>query len=292
MAGKLAIGVDVGGTKILAGVFDAEGRVQETARRETPTHSQEALLDAFEEIVSELRSPEVGAVGFAVPARVDRRTGAALGAVNVPLHELRLREEMEMRLGLPVVLENDAGAATLAELRHGAGRGVSDLVLLTLGTGVGGGVVIDGRLYRGWAELGHMVIVEDGEPCQGACTGRGHVESYCSGHAASRLAVQLLGPGATAEDLIEQRHAGLEQIGKHLGTAIGSLVNIFHPEVVVLGGGFGLAAGELLLGPARAAILREALAPGGEEVRLVLADLGEDAGMIGAGLVGLEALDA
>jgi predicted NBD/HSP70 family sugar kinase len=136
-----------------------------------------------------------------------------------------------------------------------------------------------------------MVIVEDGERCQGACTGHGHVESYCSGNAARRLAAKVLGPGATGQDLVEQRHPALAQIGKHLGTAIGSLVNIFHPEVVVIGGGFGIDAGELLLGPAREAIMREALAPGGDEVRLVLAELGEQAGMIGAGLVGLEALD-
>ena len=118
---------------------------------------------------------------------------------------------------MPVGVINDGSAAALAEFAHGAGRGTRDLVLLTLGTGVGGGVVLDGQLYRGWAEVGHMVIVEDGEPCQGACTGRGHVESYCSGHAADRLARELLGPDATARDLVEQRHPALDEIGRHLG---------------------------------------------------------------------------
>ena len=121
MADTRAIGVDLGGTKILAGLVDADGRVHKTAQRKTPTGSQEALLDVLEEIVSELRSPEVGAVGFAVPARVDPETGVALGAVNVPLRDVRLREEMAGRLGLPVGVANDATAAALAEHRCGAG---------------------------------------------------------------------------------------------------------------------------------------------------------------------------
>src|SRR5579862_7355395 len=290
MAAKRAIGVDLGGTKILAGVVDENGRVHETEQRETPTGSQEELLDALEDSVRKLLAPEIEAVGFGIPARVDQRTGIALGAVNIPLHELRLRDELAHRLGVPVGIENDASAATLAEFVHGAGRESTDLVMLTLGTGVGGGVVIGGRLYRGWAELGHVVIVEDGEPCYGACSGRGHVEAYCSGHAADAVARQVLGPHASARDLVQQRHPALDVIGKHLGTAIGTLINIFDPQVVVIGGGFGVAAGELLFGPAHAAILREALAPAGQEVRLAMAELGAEAGLIGAALVGFEAL--
>ena len=162
--------------------------------------------------------------------------------------------------------------------------------MLTLGTGVGGGVVLNGELYRGWAELGHMVIVEDGEPCGGACSGRGHVESYCAGVAADRVARRVLGPWATAHDLVKRNHVALDEIGAHLGAAIGSLVNIFNPEVVVIGGGFGVGAGDLLIRPARAVILREALAPAGQQVRLALAELGKDAGVIGASLIALEAL--
>jgi glucokinase len=287
MTGQRAIGVDLGGTKILAGVVDADGSVHETARHETPTSSQEALVDALEGIVSELRSPQIDAVGIAVPARVDAESGLAFGAVNVPIHGLRLRDEMVARLGLPVGLANDAGAAVFAELRCGAARGAKNVVLLTLGTGVGGGVVIGGRLYRGWAELGHMVIVEGGEPCNGICTGRGHVESYCSGSAVDRIAERLLGPGSWAQDLVEAKHPALGEVGTHLGTAIGSLVNIFGPELVLVGGGFGIAAGELLLAPAREALAREALAPGGE-VRVELAALGESAGVVGAALLAFE----
>jgi glucokinase len=290
MADRRVIGVDLGGTKILAGIVDADGKLGATVQHETPTANQEALLAGLEAAVRELMSTDVAAVGFGVPSRIDRRTGVALGAVNIPLEEVSFRAEMEVRLGVPVGVENDASAAALAEFVQGAGRGASDLVLLTLGTGVGGGVVIDGKLYRGWSELGHMVIVEDGDPCQGACTGRGHLESYCSGHAADRVARRVLGPDATAHDLVTQRHPALDELGRHLGTAIGSLVNIFNPDVVVIGGGFGIAAGELLLEAARPAILREALAPGGEEVQLALAKLGTEAGLIGAGLVAFEAL--
>ncbi len=289
MADTRAIGVDLGGTKILAGLVDAEGRIHGSVQRETPTGSLEALLDALEDVASALVSPEVAAVGLAVPARVDVESGVAFGAVNIPLHDVRLRDEMSGRLGLPVGVANDATAAALAEVRCGAARGAKDVVLLTLGTGVGGGVVLGGELYRGWAELGHIVIVEGGEPCQGACTGRGHVESYCSGHAVDRLAERVLGPGASAQDLIDRRHPALNDVGTHLGVAIGSLVNIFGPEIVLVGGGFGCAAGELLLVPARAALAREALAPGGE-VPVVLAELGASAGLVGAGLLGFEAL--
>ena len=134
-----------------------------------------------------------------------------------------------------------------------------------------------------------IVIVEDGEPCQGTCSGHGHVEAYCSGLAAERVARAALGPAATAHDLVEQRHPALEQIGRHLGAAIAGLVNIFGPDVVVVGGGFGIGAGELLLGPARDVLAVEALRPGGV-IPVVGAELGERAGLVGAGLLALEAL--
>jgi len=292
VAAKRVIGVDLGGTKILAGVVDGDGRIMGSVEHPTPTMSQAALLDALESSVRELLAPDIGAVGFGIPSRLDHRKGIALGAVNIPLRDVAFESEMERRLGLPVGVDNDANVAALAEFTFGAGRDARDLVMLTLGTGVGGGVVLDGQLYRGWAELGHMVIVEDGEPCQGACSGRGHVESYCSGGAADRLARRVIGPGATARDLVAREHEALNEIGSHLGAAIGSLANIFNPEVVVIGGGFGVAAGERLLQPARSVILREALAPAGQEVRLALAELGGKAGLIGAALVGLEALAA
>ena len=291
MAGANVIGVDLGGTKILAGVIDADGNVLDTVEHPTPTDSQEELLDGLEAAVRELLTADVAAVGFGIPSRIDPYTGIALGAVNIPLGDLPFCEVLAERLELPVGAENDASVAALAEFRLGAGRGSRDLVMLTLGTGVGGGVIINGQLFHGWSELGHIVIIEDGEPCQGACSGRGHVETYCSGHAADRLARRVLGPDATARDLVQQQHPALVEIGHHLGTAIGSLINVFGPQVVVIGGGFGISAGELLLGPARLAIMGEALEPGGR-VRLALAELGTQAGLIGAGLMAFEALEA
>ena len=289
MSANRVIGVDLGGTKILAGVIDAEGRVHETLERPTVTTSQAALLDELAELVRALPQDDVGAVGFGIPSRIDQQEGVVLNAVNIPLRDTPFRAEMEKRLELPISMENDASSAAYAEFVHGAGRGAANLVMLTLGTGVGGGVVTAGKLFRAWTELGHMVIVEDGEPCQGACSGRGHLEAYCSGRSADKLARTLLGPNATARDLVAERHPVLEEIGHHLGVAIGSLVNVFGPERVVIGGGFGIAAFELLMPAARLAVLTEALAPAGQEVEIELAELGADAGLIGAGLLAFEA---
>jgi len=283
------IGVDLGGTKILAGVIDADGRVHETLERPTVTTSQAALLDELAELVRALPQDGVRAVGFGIPSRIDHRNGVVLGAVNIPIRDAPFQAEMERRLQLPVAIENDASSAAYGEFVHGAGRGTTDLVMLTLGTGVGGGVVAGGKLFRAWTELGHMVIVEDGEPCQGACSGRGHLEAYCSGRAVDKLARAVLGAGASARDLVAQQHPALNAVGRHLGVAIGSLVNIFGPERVVIGGGFGVAAFEMLLPEARLAVMTEAL-PGGGHVEIELASLGGDAGLIGAGLLAFEAL--
>jgi glucokinase len=290
------IGVDVGGTKILAGVLDLDGAVLERHEKPTPTESQDEFLEALVEAVRALPREAVAAVGFGLPSRIDQATGAALGtAVNIPLHEVPFRDVMQEHLGLPVAVDNDANAATFAEWRLGAGRGTRDMVMVTLGTGVGGGVVIDGRLYRGWAEFGHLVVDFDGDPCQGTCTGRGHLEAVASGTAADRRAQRLWGPEAGAEQLVERAREGdpaareeLTQMGRMLGAAIGSLVNIFGPEIVVLGGGFGTGARELLLDPALEVARREVLSPAGERLRVVHAELGEEAGLIGAGLLAAE----
>jgi glucokinase len=289
MRADRVIGVDLGGTKILAGVIDRDGRVHETVERPTVTTSQAALLDDLAAVVRLLPHDGVGAVGFGIPSRIDHRNGVALGAVNIPLRDVPFRSEMKGRLDLPIAVENDASCAAYAEFHHGAGKGVQNFVMLTLGTGVGGGVISAGSLFQAWTELGHMVIVEDGEPCAGACSGRGHVEAYCSGRAVDNLAKQLIGPMATAHDLVEHRHPALERVGHHLGVAMGSLVNIFGAERIVIGGGFGVAAFDQLLPAARLAVLTEALAPAGQQLEIECARLGASAGLIGAGLVAFEA---
>jgi len=290
MSTKRVIGVDIGGTKVLAGIVDSDGQVHQTVERPTVTTSQAALLEALAEQVLSLPQDGIEAVGFGIPTRINHERGVALGSVNIPLRDVPFRDWMHDRIGLPVEIENDASCAALAESRLGAGREVRDLVLLTLGTGVGGGVIYGGSLFRAYTELGHMVIVADGLPCQGACSGRGHLEAYCSGRAADKLAKELVGPTASAYDLVRDHHPVLQDIGHYLGVAIGSLVNIFGATRVVIGGGFGIAAFELLVPSARLAVLTEALAPSGQELELERAELGERAGLIGAGLVALEAL--
>jgi glucokinase len=295
--GKRVIGVDLGGTKILAGVVDREGHVERRREHQTPTASQEELLEGLDTAVEELLSDEIAAIGFGIPSPIDQRSGRALQAVNIPLGDIDFRSRMAERFGLPVGIENDANAATYAEFRFGAGRDVEDMVMLTLGTGCGGGAVIDGRLFRGWAEFGHIVIVYDGLPCQGSCTGRGHLEPYVTGVAAAKLAQEEFGPAVDAHRLVRLAHEGesraveiLDGIGRHLGAGIGTLVNIFNPELVVIGGGFA-AAGDFILDPAREVLQREALAQAGYRVRIVRAELGTAAGLVGAGLVAFDALE-
>ena len=297
MDGKRVIGVDLGGTKILAGVVDRNGHVERRREHPTPTATQEELLAGLDSAVDELMSDQISALGFGLPSPIDQRTGRAMQAVNIPLGDIDFRSRMAERFGLPVGIENDANAATYAEFHFGAGRDVANMVMLTLGTGCGGGAVIDGRLFRGWAEFGHMVIVYDGIPCQGSCTGRGHLEPYVTGVAAAKLAQEEFGPAVDAHRLVRLAREGearaveiLDGIGRHLGAGIGSLVNIFNPELVVIGGGFA-AAGDFVLDPAREVLRREALARAGYRVRIVRAELGTAAGLIGAGLVAFDALE-
>jgi glucokinase len=298
VAPQRVIGVDLGGTKIAAGSIDAEGEVHERHEMPTPTESQEALLDGIADAVVQLAAGSVGAVGIGIPSVIDPATGKALGSVNIPLRDVALADVLRDRLGLPVVIGNDGNMAALAEWKLGAARDVGDMVMLTLGTGVGGGVVTGGSLYRGIAELGHVVVVADGPPCQGNCTGRGHLEAVASGNAADREAEKLWGEGANAELLVEQAQAGdagaveaLAGIGHLLGAAIGSFVNTFGPQLVVLGGGFGIAAFDFLIDSANEIARRETVVPE-LGVRIVRAQLGSEAGLVGAGLLALEALEA
>jgi glucokinase len=220
---------------------------------------------------------------------------------------------MTERLGLPVVVDNDANCAAVAEHRLGAARGTSEAVILTIGTGIGGGLILRGEVYRGAigaaAELGHMVIDKDGPRCQGNCPNRGCLEAVASGTALSREAVRLarerpesalgqalaagreiVGPLITelAHDGDDAAREAIAIIGRNLGVGIASYVNIFNPEVVVIGGGV-IAAGELLLAPARDEMLARALRPSRDVVRVVAARFGTEAGMIGAATLALEA---
>jgi len=288
------IGVDLGGTKILAGIVERAGQIDRYRETPTPLTSQAELLAGIDEAVETLLVDDVVALGFGIPARLERDTGRALGSVNLPLGELDFRKRMSERFGLPVRVENDANCATYAEHVVGAGRGSRTMIMLTLGTGVGGGVVIDGELFRGWAELGHTVVEFDGDPCFGSCMGRGHLEAYASGTAATARAREAFGPAADSHRLVRLASEGNAQaveilagIGRRLGAAIGSFVNIFDAELCVVGGGFG-SAREFLFGPALEVAQREALSPASDRLRIVAAELGTMAGLIGAGLVAFD----
>jgi glucokinase len=303
MTATHAIGVDLGGTKILAGVVTREGEVLRRHERMTTLDSQDALVAELEIAIGEVLDDEVGAIGLGVPGPLDLSKGRTYDMVNLPFHDFPLRDHMHEKFSLPVGLDNDANAAAVAEWRVGAGRGVDDLVMLTLGTGLGGGVISNGRPFRGargaGVELGHTVIVHDGRPCQGRCSGRGHLEPYVTGLAATRAAQDAFGPAADAHRLVRLANEGdvqareiLADIGRHLGSAMGSFANIFEPALIVLGGGFGVAAWEHIVGPAEEVMKREALRPMRDEVRVVRAELGTTAGLIGAAFVGFEAADA
>ena len=297
MGAQRVIGVDLGGTKIATGSIGADGTVHRRHEVPTPTESQEALLEGIVGAIEPLADESMGAIGFGIPSVIDRTTGRALGSTNIPLRDVALTELIEERFGVPARVENDGNAAALAEWKLGAGRGANDLVMLTLGTGVGGGLVLGGALYRGIAELGHVVVVADGPPCQGRCTGRGHLEAVASGNAADRAAEKLWGEGANAELLVGRAEEGdpdaleaLAGIGHLLGAAIGSFVNTFAPELVIVGGGFGIAAFEFLVPSALEIARRETVEPDVLPVKIVGAELGSEAGLVGAGLLAFEAL--
>ena len=310
------IALDLGGTKLAAGLLDREGVVLRRTQHPTDTSSQDALIVQIEGAIEELLNEDVAALGIGIPSLIDQRLGRAGASVNVPLAGVDLRDQLRDRFGLPVALENDANAAAVAEHRFGAGRGTEHMVMITLGTGIGGGLILNGQLYRGAlgtaGELGHLTIDVHGPSCQGFCPGIGHFEALSSGTAAETLANRVADEQPDGE-LAKARAAGrsvdaplavdlanegapdaievMQTIGFYLGHGIANYVNVFNPELVVVGGGFG-RAGELLLEPAREVVAERALPTARDYVRIAVAVLGNEAGLIGAGVVGFEALDA
>jgi glucokinase len=314
---RAAIGADLGGTKMAVGVVDEHPNVLWRSTEATTGRTLDELMEALE---GELRRgldacPEAEAIGLGVPCTIDRERGLAIASVNLPIANVPIRDLIAERLGLPTFIDNDANVAALAEHRFGVGRGTRNLVLLTIGTGIGGGLVLEGELFRGssgaGAELGHVVIDENGPKCQGNCPNHGCVEALASGTALARagtLAAQThpdsaLGRALAAEGEVtgktvtEAALAGdgiaveaVAGIGRHLGAALASFANVFDPDVIVIGGGVA-AAGELLLGPARREVRARALPPM-NETEVANAALGPDAGMIGAAALALEAVAA
>ncbi len=311
----VSIGVDVGGTKVLAMAVDRTGRrIGNEARRPTPT-GQSPLLDTIVGVITEVRASvgddEAVAIGLGVPGLVDSDGRLAVGP-NLPgITEVPFRSELEGRLSLPVQVDNDANCATWAEVRLGAARGADEAFMVTLGTGIGGGIVTGGQLQRGAhgfaGEPGHMVVDPAGPPCP--CGRRGCWERFASGSGLGRLArdaaesgkgrrlVELAGhPEAVrGEHVTRAAQEGdaealevFRQFGWWAALGIANLVNILDPGIVVVGGGL-VEAGEIVLSPIRAAFGDLVLAAEHRpEVPIVPAVLGGDAGAIGAALLGFE----
>ncbi len=302
-----AIGVDLGGTKMLLGVLDGDSKTVWESREQSAGEGEDDLVELLVREVEEARAQRAGvkAIGMGIPATIDHEKGLAVAAVNLPIENLPIRDLVVERTGLPTFVDNDANVAALAEHLFGAARGTENAVMLTIGTGIGGGLILGGEIYRGstgaGAELGHMAIQMDGPGCQGNCPNRGCVEAFASGTALGRegrAAAESKPDSALGRLLAEDQpvdgravtiaaqngdETAIEVfglVGSRLGVALASFANIFEPEVIVVGGGV-MAAGDLLLDPARRELEARALRPM-NRTPVVPAELGEDAGMIGA----------
>jgi len=316
MPPRRVIGIDAGGTKLLGGVVDEQMVVHHRVHRTWRGANRQETLDIFTDAVEEVRSaaPEVEAIGFGIPALVEWEAGVSRWSNHLPLDGVPFRDLMSERLGLPVLVDNDGNASMLAEARSGAAAGAQHAVMVSLGTGIGGGLWLNGAVYRGasgvGAELGHVVLQLHGPECPGDCPGLGCFEALVSGTAIGREGVRVAGAHrnsalgqrlAAGQEIsggivTEMAHDGdelacdvLAVVGERLGFGLVGLVNTFNPELIVIGGG-AARGGELLLEPARRVIEERALPPAREGLRVVPAHYGDEAGMMGAALMALESL--
>ncbi len=307
--GGLAIGVDIGGTKVAAGVVDTDGAVIARARRATPSKDPRAVEETIAEVVTELRQGrEIVGVGIGAAGFVDADRARVLFAPHLAWRNEPLRDGVAKVVGLPVIVENDANAAAWAEWRFGAGRDESRLVMVTLGTGIGGGIVTDGVIQRGRygmaGEFGHMVVVPDGRRCE--CGNRGCLEQYASGNVLGREAREMAAAHSPVTVPLVQRvkgdHAALvgpliteaamdgdpaavelfHEVGRWLGIGLANLAAALDPGLFVIGGGVS-DAGDLLLAPARESFRRTLTGRGFRPfASIVKAALGPEAGLVGA----------
>jgi glucokinase len=302
-----ALGVDVGGTKLVAATVDAQGRILDRRRQETPARDGDSLVDALRELITDLAGDGTP-VGVGVAGMVDR-TGRVRYGPNIGVRDLDLADRLAAVAGGTVAVVNDANAAVLGEQRAGAGRGRDDVLLFTLGTGVGGGVVLGGELRDGahgfGGEVGHVIVEEGGRPCP--CGNRGCIEAYASGTAIGLAARDRLVDPEVVSALRDDRElsgrsvtgaavAGdalaqsiLVDVGRWLGVAAASLVNVLDPELILVGGGAAAATAPWVVPAAEHAMAERLL---GKRLRPVppfeLAELGDDAGVVGAAMLALD----
>ena len=314
-AQDLFIGIDLGGTKISTALVTREGVVLNRDYRQTraseglePVVSR--MVQAAEQVMAGRRA-EVAAIGVGAPGPMDATTGVLTAPPNLPgWYNVPLKELIEKRLGIITFLENDANAAGLAEYHYGAGRGVRNMIYITASTGIGGGLILDGKLYGGSSgaagEVGHMTIMADGPLC--GCGNRGHLEAFASGTAIAREGRELLSRGVptliselvhgdpnavTAEIVAQAADRGdakaehiIAQAMEYLGIGMANLVNIINPDLIVIGGGL-THLGEKLFGPVRRTIERTAFPVSARAVKVVPAKLGDDVGVLGAAVVAI-----
>lgn len=313
-----AVGVDVGGTRIAVGLVERKGRTVKETRTLTPKNGPFAVVDAVIDLINEVtvgvHPSEIAGVGVGLPAQIDFLKQSIEFCTNLPLAGVDVRSLIMSRIKHDVVLDNDGHCAGIGESRFGAAKNVRDFVMITLGTGVGGALFLDGEPYRGsrglGGEIGHMVVRLDGPPCP--CGGFGHIESYVGrppiaarGREAARAfsgqAIRDLAGGdpdaVTAEHVVTAALAGDEiareillEAGDVLGEALVGIVNLLNPKLIVVGGGIGESAGFLVERAARV-IADKALA-GRRDVQVVQAQLGNDAGVLGAAALAFDEHDS
>ncbi len=311
---RSVLGVDIGGTKIAMGPVDETGaRLAIPLVEPTTTGDTASFLAGLEagvrRALMEFASFNPGAIGLACAGTVDVGRGVVVSSPNLPLIETPVAPALQTALGIPVVIENDANAALLGEAAVGAAEGLEHVVMLTLGTGVGGGLLLDGRIYHGAnggaGELGHIVVEKDGLACR--CGSQGCLEMYTSGPALARFAGERSGDpvldpdeelkrlsregvltGQAVAELAERGHPGavaaVDELSGWLGVGLVSLANTFDPQMIVVGGGVS-GLGEALIARARDHVRENAMPPARHRVQIATARLGNAAGMIGAALV-------
>ncbi|MDP2401083.1 MAG: ROK family protein [Actinomycetota bacterium] len=318
MRTSYAIGVDVGGTRIAAGLVERKGRIIKDAKILTPRGGPFAIVDAIIDMIAEvsggLQAGEIAGIGIGLPAQIDFARQDVEFCTNLPLAGVDVRALVLSRAKHAVVIDNDGNLAALGESRYGAAKGVRDFLMLTLGTGVGGGMFVGGEPYRGSrglaGEVGHMVVQLDGPPCP--CGANGHIESYlgrpalaAKGRAAAaeykgRAILAQAGGDidtVTAEDVVKAALAGdevattiLMDAGVILGRSLVGLVNLLNPRMIVIGGGIGESC-PFMIDRAAEIIAEEALA-GRRDIKVVSAELGNDAGLLGAAALSFDESDA
>jgi glucokinase len=291
------IGIDIGGTTIKAARVDALGAVSESARTATPADNLESLLDAIAGLVSKLRiNTSITAVGVGIPGLRDARSRTIRTSPHIPfIRDVNLEERLQERLGVTVITENDANAGAYGEWKCGAGKGLQHLAFITLGTGLGCGLILSERLFRGTSgyagELGHTVVEPGGRPC--ACGATGCIETRVSATGIVQTAQEsnVSGDITSAEAIYNsaiQGHKGaisvFEETGKYLGMVCANLMNLLNPQAIVIGGGV-MAAGDLLLGATREEARRRAFPPSALDCPIVQSQLWPDAGTIGAAML-------